>query len=513
MNLAKLRIRPPTAQGQHDQYDMKINESWVVLLAGLLFPIATMGTDLGLEALRDQAMAGDIDAQVAVGELYDFGIGVAEDNHEAAKWYRMAAEQGAESAQHNLGNILRGVGSDVQKDEAEAFKWYQLAAEQGNAGSQHNVAKMLSLGAGIPQNHAEAFKWMRLSAEQGLADSQRELAGMYQKGNGVVENDVEAVKWLRLAAEQGDPRAQAALGNMYEDGKGITQNLPEANKWYRRAAAQGQPDAQNNLGAMYYNGQGVPENDAEAYFWFLLAAATDSKNNSNRELARVQLSQAQVADVQARAATWRPIMEVPNPRPKGPKPVASPSRPPPLATLPDTHSSEQPSQSSLSVDTAVTTSSARIRETPNGTVILTVAQGASLALIDPNGKDGWYEVIDIDSGTHGWIHESVANIALAPDAPAVPLFTATPTGADGAPAVHIGNRTSRTIWLRVAGRTHSVAPHGELDIELESGSHRYVAWAPGVVPSIGSEAFERGHSYTWDFSIVTRTTGRRRTRR
>ena len=42
-------------------------------------------------------------AQNDLGGLYRSGCSVPQDVHEAARWYRMAAEQGNATGQHNLG--------------------------------------------------------------------------------------------------------------------------------------------------------------------------------------------------------------------------------------------------------------------------------------------------------------------------------------------------------------------------------------------------------------------------
>ena len=66
------------------------------------------------------------------GSMYATGLGVPQDDAEAGRWYRLAAEQGEASAQYNLGvRYDRGLG--VLQDHAEAARWYRLAAEQGNA--------------------------------------------------------------------------------------------------------------------------------------------------------------------------------------------------------------------------------------------------------------------------------------------------------------------------------------------------------------------------------------------
>ena len=53
--------------------------------------------------------------------------GVAQDHAEAAKWFRLAAEQGLAQAQFNLGVLYYG-GEGVEQNRAEAAKWYRLAA-------------------------------------------------------------------------------------------------------------------------------------------------------------------------------------------------------------------------------------------------------------------------------------------------------------------------------------------------------------------------------------------------
>ncbi|POR97032.1 tetratricopeptide repeat protein, partial [Haemophilus influenzae] len=64
--------------------------------------------------------------------MYADGRGVKQDNFEAVKWYRKAAEQGHADAQLNLGYMYEK-GRGVKQDDFEAVKWYRQAAEQGNA--------------------------------------------------------------------------------------------------------------------------------------------------------------------------------------------------------------------------------------------------------------------------------------------------------------------------------------------------------------------------------------------
>ena len=144
-------------------------------------------------------------------------------------------------------------GRGVPEDDAEAIKWYRLAAEQGNVDAQYDLGFMYAFGPGVPQDDAEAVKWYRLAAEQGHPDAQFNLGLMYVKGKGVPQDYAEAMKWYRRAAEQGHAVAQTNLGIMYEYGQGVPQDYAETMKWYRKAAEQGNAIAQSNLGVMYSN--------------------------------------------------------------------------------------------------------------------------------------------------------------------------------------------------------------------------------------------------------------------
>ncbi|MYG18133.1 MAG: sel1 repeat family protein, partial [Gemmatimonadales bacterium] len=108
-----------------------------------------------LAALIATAEEGDAAAQVSLGDRYRYGLGVAEDDAEAVRWYREAAEQGDDAAQFNLGEMYY-IGEGVPQDYAEAVRWYRAAAEQGHEVAQSNLGIMYDDGYGVPENDAEA---------------------------------------------------------------------------------------------------------------------------------------------------------------------------------------------------------------------------------------------------------------------------------------------------------------------------------------------------------------------
>ena len=69
--------------------------------------------------------------------MYAEGNGVAEDDAESVRWYRLAAEQEHASAQYNLG-FMYANGDGVPKDLLFAYMWFNLSAAQGNETAQSN---------------------------------------------------------------------------------------------------------------------------------------------------------------------------------------------------------------------------------------------------------------------------------------------------------------------------------------------------------------------------------------
>jgi TPR repeat protein len=71
---------------------------------------------------------------------YNDGRGVAQNDREAVRWYRKAADKGYARAQCNLG-FKYDQGEGVDKDDAQAVYWYRLAAEQGKAALPYRQEK------------------------------------------------------------------------------------------------------------------------------------------------------------------------------------------------------------------------------------------------------------------------------------------------------------------------------------------------------------------------------------
>lgn len=69
------------------------------------------------------------------------GQGVEQDEVEALKWIRKAAEQGISEAQYVLGACYQN-GIVADKNITEAVKWYRKAAAQGHKKAMTALLKL-----------------------------------------------------------------------------------------------------------------------------------------------------------------------------------------------------------------------------------------------------------------------------------------------------------------------------------------------------------------------------------
>lgn len=119
------------------------------------------------------------------------------------------AEKGAAEAQTKLGNMYY-LGLGVAENDQEAAKWFEKAAQQGDLEAHVMLGTLYLLGAGVPQDDSVAADHFRVPAEWGIGGAQFMLGTLYMYGRGVPENKVEAYKWLSLSAERGSPAAREA---------------------------------------------------------------------------------------------------------------------------------------------------------------------------------------------------------------------------------------------------------------------------------------------------------------
>jgi len=145
--------------------------------------------------------------------------GVPQDDTEAARLWRLAAERGHAGAQCVLGDSYT-TGAGVLPDDDEAARWFRLAAEQGDA--RRSVIWAIATTLGRACRRTTRLQPATTSSQHArYAGAQCSLGRCFAEGRGRPQDDDEAARLYRQAADQGDTGGQRLLANCYLEGKGV----------------------------------------------------------------------------------------------------------------------------------------------------------------------------------------------------------------------------------------------------------------------------------------------------
>jgi hypothetical protein len=90
--------------------------------------------------VRRLALADVALAQHFLGWQYHKGIGTAQDDGEAVRWWRKAARQGVVESQQGLGWAYAN-GRGVEEDPVEAYRWFNRAASRGDEAAREDLVE------------------------------------------------------------------------------------------------------------------------------------------------------------------------------------------------------------------------------------------------------------------------------------------------------------------------------------------------------------------------------------
>jgi TPR repeat protein len=177
-----------------------------------------------LPFFKQAAAAGNSDAEVCLGWMYQFGAtlgeGVPQDYKEAVSWYQRAVDAHDAAGEFYLGAIYQ-IGSSVAgvpQDYARALSLYKKAAAGGEAPAESALGTMYQFGQGVPRDYAQALAWYQKAATAGDAWGEWNLGVMYANGLGVAKDPEMAALWQGKAKQSGprlpsDPVQLAATLN------------------------------------------------------------------------------------------------------------------------------------------------------------------------------------------------------------------------------------------------------------------------------------------------------------
>jgi enhanced entry protein EnhC len=250
-----------------------------------------------------KAILGDSQSQFEIGQMFQYGLGVAQNDEAAIVFYQNAAEQQHLAAQYNLGILYLEHAKD-EKDYQTALNWLTDGAFKGNKRCQYVLARILSEGKVGPDgkeyikpNKEQAISMLYLSAANNYGPAEYELGEhlarefnnglsvevkkhklalirqLYQgaAANGVAQallplafyNAMDEDKQRQASAftvadeqaQTGDDKAALLLGMLYDRGIGVTRDPAKAMYWYQQSGQN--PVSQFILGTYTTEGKEI----------------------------------------------------------------------------------------------------------------------------------------------------------------------------------------------------------------------------------------------------------------
>eukprot|EP01129_Flabellula_baltica_P002013 TRINITY_DN1188_c0_g1_i12.p1 TRINITY_DN1188_c0_g1~~TRINITY_DN1188_c0_g1_i12.p1 ORF type:complete len:464 (-),score=132.12 TRINITY_DN1188_c0_g1_i12:18-1409(-) len=236
-------------------------------------------TKIGVKVLKKAVELGNDEAAYILGDMYQQGTVVTQNNENAIK-YLTKASKTVPDAMVSLGLLkYNGIGCDV--DYIEAFELFEKAAHLDHGKAMKLMGYMYYYGDhdnGIP-HLGLAFDMFKAAYDVGLKDCALNLGKMYASGEGIEQDFTKAIEYLKEAASLDISEAMLIMGEMYHDGEGVDIDFNESIKWLNKASSLGNDEAIVYLGWCYLRGEGFEQSTEKAIELFRKAA--DSGNSSS----------------------------------------------------------------------------------------------------------------------------------------------------------------------------------------------------------------------------------------
>lgn len=233
--------------------------------------------------MYSRAILGNAQSQFEIGQMFQYGIGVSQNDDAAIVFYQNAAEQQHLGAEYNLGILSLKRAKDAN-DYQTALNWLTDGAFKGNRKSQYVLAQLLTQGVDGPDgkpyikaNKEQGMSMLYLSAANNYGPAEYELAErlarehnnglsvqvrqhkialirkLYEGAvdNGVVQammplayynamdedkqRQVQSFNVAQKLADSDDEQAALLLGLLYDRGLGVSVDPAKAIYWYQRA--------------------------------------------------------------------------------------------------------------------------------------------------------------------------------------------------------------------------------------------------------------------------------------
>ncbi|MCH2547435.1 MAG: sel1 repeat family protein [Alphaproteobacteria bacterium] len=225
----------------------------VTLAAPLVYAQETTSeTSATTKTKKKEASAEQIQEwqNMALGYYNDEGRFFSKDYKKAMEYFKKAALHDDATSLYYLGNMYNE-GYGVEQDEHNARLLFKRASELGHADAQMLLGVMLIMDGMILRDiekrdalYAEAVQWLEKSAAQKNAEALFWLGDMQRKGFGIEKNEEQGVKRILESSKANNPNALAMEAAFYwQELAGVKKDLKRAHALMYKSQLYGNDQA------------------------------------------------------------------------------------------------------------------------------------------------------------------------------------------------------------------------------------------------------------------------------
>ena len=176
------RSPPSFGHGDREEYCSRLRFR---VASALLVQFEEASQKKGLEMLRTLAENNYSDAMVYYGMcLNDGRAGMEPNSEEAVSWFKRCSElHGHPQSQYELG-VAFYTGEGVAENEEEAVRLFKLGAQQHHAAACYMLGDCLLDGVGVELDRATALEWLVLASELGHRGARSRVMAVLEKKEG-----------------------------------------------------------------------------------------------------------------------------------------------------------------------------------------------------------------------------------------------------------------------------------------------------------------------------------------
>jgi len=138
-------------------------------------------------------------------------------------------------------------------------------------------------------------------------------------------------------------------------------------------------------------------------------------------------------------------------------------------------------------------------------IIKALQEGTQIFVISTIDKNGYYNVIDLETNTEGYVYKSYVVLDRVIEINEDDLFVESGKSSSSTVSeVEVYNNTDKVLTVFIGGNSYFFSAQEKRKINIKPGEYDYRVTAPGVLPYLGKDKIVSGFNYSWQFYIITK---------